>query len=631
MPDILSKTQDFTGFPKGRYFSENMKRGDFGLGALYKTTSLADSTTLTGLATVKAFADIGVYNLTGSSFPRDATRGVVAQDANGVLYYREVGTSTWTELYKPGTSPGMGVVWDGKHLYYVGNEYLGRAQPWASDASSSAGTVAVTNGSTTVTGTGTAFSVLHNGGRIRIAGVWYTVSTVSGATGLTLTTSYAGATASGLAYTVFAATYWDDEWQDFGAARTSYLNFQPFVYEGDIIVPRQTELARYNATDGSFNDQASNLLDLPDGFYYRAGAGNTTGVLLAVEPITGGTSYLILWDNRSTRSIAPWIPLRTKVQAIRPYDSGWIVVTQRQILYTNGYSVRVLSSGIDDKLDGDSFAVEPNGVEVVEDRVIIANQVGGYTRRRSGLYVYDIRENSYDYIAPLNHSYGVTPSAVFLDASNTINFSVATAEPGRTHLATLTEAAPSRASVITKPVAQNGNGKYLGAVKLDMAVASGAETVSGTIAVKVAAINRRLWGIQKAKTAGSNTSTIVVDGTALSDVQRGDEITVMQGVNAGLTRHISAISGAGTATETWTLDSALSGAIEANCYVSVSPFQKVAGKAVSGASELREMYFDARNRYEGKKWLVKVCFEDMTVPVELLEVAVIAQDQGPRT
>lgn len=633
MPDIISKTQDFAGFSKGRYFSENMKEGEFGLGALYKSTSLADSSTLAQLAEVRSFADIGLQNPSAVLLPQDATRGVAAQDVNGVIYARDLSTNTWTELYKPlHATHGGGILHDGRYLYYVGDEYLGRAKPWATNAISSAGTVAVTNGSANVTGTGTAFNnILHNRGRIRIAGVWYTVNTASSATALTLTTNYAGATASGVAYSIFAVTEWEDEWQDFGAARTGYTHFQPFLYEGDIIIPRQDALARYNATDGSFNDQADDVLDLPSGFYYRAGAGNTTGILLAVEPITGGTSYLILWDNRSLRSIAPWIPLRTKVQAIRPYDSGWLVVTQRQILYTNGYTTRPLSEGIDDKLDGDSFSVQPNGIEVLENRLIIANQVGGYGRKRSGIYVYDVTQNSYDYVSPLNHTYEVTPSAVFLDSMGSLNVSVATDEPSRKHLTTLTEAAPSHAYVITKPVAQNGNAKNLGSIKADMAVVSGADAISGTVSVKVAAINRRLWGIQKAKTAGANTTSIVVDGTLLSDVQVGDEVVVMQGANAGLSRHISAISGSGTTTETWTLDTALTGAIEANCYVSVTPFRKVATKTVTSATELRDMYFNCQNSYKGKKWLVKVQFENLTVPVEILEIAALAQDQGPRT
>ena len=62
------------------------------------------------------------------------------------------------------------------------------------------GTVAVTTGSTTVTGTGTSFLNYHAGEPITIAGVRYIIQSVTDNTRLTLRTNYTGATASGLAY-----------------------------------------------------------------------------------------------------------------------------------------------------------------------------------------------------------------------------------------------------------------------------------------------------------------------------------------------------------------------------------------------------------------------------------------------
>ncbi|HJQ38415.1 MAG TPA: C25 family cysteine peptidase, partial [Thermoanaerobaculia bacterium] len=63
-----------------------------------------------------------------------------------------------------------------------------------------AGTVAATNGSFTITGTGTNFTVLNPGDPIIINGVTYRVASVASNTSLTLTRSYTGATASGLAW-----------------------------------------------------------------------------------------------------------------------------------------------------------------------------------------------------------------------------------------------------------------------------------------------------------------------------------------------------------------------------------------------------------------------------------------------
>jgi hypothetical protein len=631
MPDIISKTQDFAGFPKGQYFSENMKKGEFGLGNLYKHMTLASSSTLTGLADVKSYSDI-VLDIFGSA-GTGPTNAIAAQDSNGVIYVRNMGSDTWSVYYKPGhTASATGIHWDGRYFYYMGTEKIGRADmsnlTYVYDTG---GTVSVTNGSATVTGSGTNFnSAAQNNKRIRIGTDFYTISSVASATSLTLTTNYTGATASGVAYQAFGS--WDDNWQDAGAALTGYLNFQPFSYQGDIVFPRQGRISRYNFTDDSFNADSSGLFTAPSGYYWRCGSGGQNGILLGLEPIRGGASYLVLWDNRSIRSVAPWIPLTSTVQSIEPYNGGWIVVTQREIIFTNGYSARVLSEGFDTKLGESSFAVIPNGLKVVDDRAIICNAIGGYTKKRSGVYVYDIKENAYEYIAPLGgHTYDVTPLAVYMDMNKAINVSYSTLIPARKYLTKLSDEAAPRGYVITKPIALDGNAKYLGAVKADFAIVEGADSITGTITASVAPLNRRVWGVQKAKTAGADTTHIVVNGTLLNDVQVGDEITVMEGVNAGTTRHVTAISGAGTATETWTLDSALSVAIEADAHISVTPFQKVAEKTVTAATELRDMLFNSQNRYKGKQYLVKLGFSGLTVPVEVLQVGLIAQTQGERT
>lgn len=631
MPDILAASNNLAGFPKNCYFSENMKRGEFGIASLYKHATLADSAGLSGLGNVKAFSDI-VFDIFAIAGP--TTNAVAAQDANGVIYTRNMGSNTWTEYYKPGhAAAAIGLLWDGRYFYYMGSERIGRADmgDMPSGYSDDAGTVSVTNGSPNVTGSGTNWNgAAQNGKRIKIGTAWYTVSNVASATSLTLTTNYTGATASGVAHRIFSK--WTDAWNDCGSALTSYLNFQPFQFEGDILIPRQDDLCRFNRGDGSFNDDGDGIFDAPDGFYWRCGAPGPNGILFGLEPIHGNSSYLVLWDNFSDRAITSWIPLTSKVQAIEPYGGGWLVLTEREILFSTGYSVRVLSDGFEPKIAGNSFAVIPNGFKVLKDHALIANAIGGYTKKRSGIYVYDIKADTYDYIAPLgNHTYNVTPLAIHIDINKTINVSYATTIPSKKYLATISDDAAPSGYVVTKPLALDGNAKYLGAVRAALGIVEGADSISGSVTAKVASLNRRLWGYQKAKIAGVDTTHITVDGTALSDVQAGDEITVMEGANAGLVRHITNISGAGTSTEVWTLDEALTANIEQDAYVLVTPFKKIAKKTVTSATELRDMIFNAQNRYEGRQYLVKLAFAGLTVPIEVLEVGLIAQTQGSRT
>jgi len=102
------------------------------------------------------------------------------------------------------------------------------------------GTIAVTNGSTAVTGTGTSWTagngVVANG-VIVIAGVSYTVATVNSATSLTLAAAYAGATASGLSY-IYNVGSGGQSLLDNGDPRFIQF-FVPYVAQNQIYSPPQ--------------------------------------------------------------------------------------------------------------------------------------------------------------------------------------------------------------------------------------------------------------------------------------------------------------------------------------------------------------------------------------------------------
>ena len=629
MNESLSQTQALGGFPQDQYFSQNMQKGQFGLASLLSNQSLADSTTLTSLANVQVFADGVINNPAGvGGFLASGFEVVFGQDSTGVIYSRRTELDTWSEFYSPGqTNFGAGMVLgDDARLYYVGDRYLGQASPWSPPYTT--GTISVTNGSVNVTGSGTLFTSNNsNGRRIKIAGVWYTVTYVS-ATSLTLNTTYAGTTASGLSYTLYSN--FDDDFQDFGSNLSggqAYSWATPFNFEGDLLIPRKNVLCRLNA-DGSFNDESDFAFELPEGMYIRCAAPGANKILLGAEIYKSSRSYLVLWDNFSIRSIAPWIPLKSKVQAIKSYNGGWIVITQREILFTDGYSIQVLSEGIDPRLGENSFSLTPYGLQIVGDRAITANQIGGYTRKRSGIYIFDIPKRTFQYLAPLGtHTYNATPYALFLDTAQKLHLSVETVLPAKKHLSLIKETTPSSATLITNPLAVTGNGKYAEGVKLDLATLEGGETITATVAVKLAAVNRRLWGIQKAKIAGSLTTQITVDGTALGDVNVGDEVTIMEGANAGLVRHITAITSEGAATEVWTLDEALTSNIEQDAYINLSPFRKVGKKSITSATALRDMYFNVQNKYKGKEFLVKIVFSNLSVPIEVPSAAVVSEEQ----
>lgn len=630
MPDLsLNPASSFRGFGEAKqgraYFMQGMEQGLYGAAARLSNVSVADNQ-------AGSLPDLGdVYALASGELPGGPA--LFAQDSNGHLYSRLLGGDTWSLYYKFIESfAGAGLVaGDNDRLYIVGNRYLAEFDTQL--APYSTGTIAVTNGSPNVEGTGTNFtSGFVAPFRIKIAGVWYTVQTITDATHIVLSTNYAGATASGVAFEAFGTGTFIEKFKDFGAAREltdspAYQWAQPFNYEGDVLIPRKNDMCRLN-NDGSFNDPSNPAIDFDNSLMMVSAAGGVNGILMALNHKSGRNAYLVLWDNFSDRSIAPWIRLNDQILSVQPYNSGWIVVTERRIVFTNGYSMRTLSKGIDSRFGEAAFAAIPNGVTVADDRVIICNQSSGYARKRGGIYIYHIDSDAYEFVPILDkYGYNATPNAVFIDADEKVNVSCATVLPSRKYITKLISDAPANASLITQPLGASPNGKHGDSVKLDMAILEGDETISATIAVKIAAMNRRPWGIQKSKIVGVDTSHITVDGTALGNVQAGDEIIILEGANAGLSRHVTEITGEGTATEVWTLDAALSSNIEANCYINLTPFRKTESKTVSSASELREMFFDVKNRYKGKNFLVKVQISGLSTPIEILDVAIVTADK----
>ena len=184
------------------------------------------------------------------------------------------------------------------------------------------GTIAVTNGSTAVVGTGTTFTnYLVAGEQITIAGVGYTIQSVTDNTHLVLTLNYAGTTASGLAYSApdfgynlnktIGTTAFNDLNGD-GDQDSGELGF------GGVTVELYTDSGTLGVIDGSDAVIATLVTDVngdylftglndgnyivsiespPSGYNYTGVGGNadsdagTTGQQQAAA-ITGGTSVL---------------------------------------------------------------------------------------------------------------------------------------------------------------------------------------------------------------------------------------------------------------------------------------------------------------------------------------------------
>jgi hypothetical protein len=619
----VQEIRKFNGFGTGDapgeyYYSQGMNRSQFGIMPGWSILADATSATVSMLGLVNWFTQGKVL---GTSY-------VYAVDDSGDIYRTPVGSITWSFIYDPATdSQGNGLIFDQKNrLLYAGQRYLGM---YDGTADYTTGTVSVTNGSATVTGSGTTFTSAMVGKRFRITGenTFYTVATFVSATEITLSTSYTGTTGSGKNYTIYTA--WTDQWKDFGASNET-TDFRPHdTYEDWVLLGNKNKVAVLNVTDDSFNSAG---FTFPDGYNVRVIKSGRTGALLGANINNRGV--LALWDAQSPRSIAPWIWLNSNVKSAVPVEGGWIVITSSAIYFTNGYSLQtILDRFLDHSRTGNAITVAliPQGAELLGETLAFWGTNSDWNRNKVGIYLLHLPTRLFEF-APVHNGalFDISAGAIFYDNNYSIHVSYVTNNPFVKTIGRLFNSTPSTAQYILKCGDDNTNDKIAEAVKLNLGIKTPTTAVANltfNVTVKLYNFRRMLWVRAQTNAASTVENKLKINGTIFR-AQVGDEVTVLTGANAGQIRHITAIANQGTSTEEWTLDSNLPNLTEDTAELNVMPFQLVKKHTVTNVSELKELFFNVKNRIKGKKYLLKILFENMTVTPELHEVQFIYDDLG---
>jgi hypothetical protein len=412
---------------------------------------------------------------------------------------------------------------------------------------------------------------------------------------------------------MYDGSTWTDNWKDFGTDIGTAL-IPSDTYEDVVIFLRNNNVCRLN-NDDSLNADASPAFTMPSGFTGIAVSSGKSGILIGFNVANRGV--LVLWDNHSDRAIAPWIWVAGQVQVIQPDGDNWIVVTTREVIRTNGYAVEDLTLGLDMSLGEPFFSCYPQGALVIDDKLVIANQEGGVNRKKSGFLVFDLKTRLFEF-APVHNfaTYGLTPYAVWFDKQFSIFVSYVDNFLSKNVIGQLSYGGTTKAWLITEKLGQGDNDKTAEAVKLNLSLSSkniGHSAISFDVSVKVYNFRRHLWLYGQTNGASSSADTLKVDGTqsVLNKAQVGDEVTILEGLNAGEVRHITSIVNSGLSNETWTMDAAFSNNTENAVVFNIAAFKKVEKKTISAAAELKDMYFDVKNKYRGKHFLVKILFENL--------------------
>lgn len=591
---------------------------------------------------INAFAD-GYGRDEGSSGGSDSF--MFALNDDGEVWQSLAGVATpqlVMPFHKNGShfsSGGIGgmIVDQKKRLLCAGQRYLAKFDPTVSEG---AGSADFTNASDTIiNGAGDAFVAGDVGKFLRVFGSggvvhYYRIKTFTSGTAIKIFSTCDLSTGT---YSYYILRSWEEQWKDFGSNFTqnseNYSAYTPCeTYEDTVLFGRGSNITSLNTLTDTITTDASPAFNMPDGFDCLAIHKGANGVLIASNFQRKGV--LILWDNFSDRSIAPWIHLGDRIVSVCKYNGGWIVITTREIFYTNGYSITPL---IDSFLDSTVFIyasnLHPQTSFVIENDLYCTLGVSYNGKRRAGVYKINLTSKLAHYIprADMNQTDERT-NALFYGGGN---------GSGRGYVGTTNswdaityDTEPTIAHFITNPVGKGDNWKHAEAIKLNLGI-SGTyynkdETFSFTITAKIAPMRKQMVNYGQLKIAmATNYDRITVNETIHYNAQVGEEVEFLGGLNKGYSRTIMSKTGAGTATAVWIFDRVLPNLdTDTSSLFFVYPFELIKTKTYTNITEMPEIWFDIKNKVKGKKFRIKFDIEGATVPIELRPFLFIYDDLG---
>lgn len=456
---------------------------------------------------------------------------------------------------------------------------------------------------------------------------------------------------------MFDGSTWIGNWRDFGFDISPVHAFRPAdLYEDWVVMGNQNRIALLNVTDDSFN---SNAFNLPSGFLITAIKSNRTGVLIGAN--IGERGVLILWDCLSARSIAPWIWLDDNISSICPMGSSWVVSYGNKLILTNGYTTSDLPSLPDLRInDSVSPDIYPSGMAVKDDYLFvgISTVVFGqpdFGRRKQGLWILNLSTKLWEFCPVSNRCLvDIQMGGFFLDNQGNFYIGYSTTRPqthfyiARVHNSFSGMSTTSNKAIYISETMGRGNTIKVGeAVLLNLnphhkpidvfatPVFQGVANPNIEIAVKLYDFKRILFRTGITNSTSTILNQLRVDGSLRSaisgQVEVGDEVTILQGANAGEIRHITSITNRGTVNETWTLDSNLPNLTSIAILLEICPFVKI-GTQILNTHEMKDYYFDAKGKVKGKKFLIKVVMtskaSETTIIPEITECSFVYNDLG---
>lgn len=575
------------------YYAENFKVENYGFGNVLIPgnygTKYADENT----ATLTKYAGNAFRNF----------RGVDVLDEGGAkyLYWIDESSNIWcaNELTATGQKlfntneacwyPDLKATGtdENSSIIYTTKDSIGRIHRGEATGGSS----------TELDDTGVDFTAMGGAGHLIAVGDYvynikdnklFTISAIA-ATKLTVTAVDGGDFASGDEYCIV-----DPNWQALTDDNYQYGR-QIIEFDQDFYALNGDYLA---IVDSSMAYTAEHKA-IESGWIARCGASN--GDTLAVGCNKNNQGKIFFWDKHSNGWIKK-MSLDNEIQSIEPYGNNYIYISGNGIWMTDGYSKRKLAP-FPDIRSRNAVTVIPHGMKVIENKLIINTVTGRLNRSATGLYIYDLLKNEFSYspfdpgttIADGKAGYNCGGGIVFFESwLDYIYYTFTNSGYGWTNGYITSrlwlESNENKGVIITNPIRLGKNARIK---KIEVNLINNTyeygnyDTQSMTVDLKLSNAKKALWPYTQAKIDSTELDKITVDGTinGFADAVKGDEILIRDGWNGFERRKIENIADAGTATEVWTLDSALPNLIKQSTLMNVIPFQRYGMTPVTNTTD----------------------------------------------
>lgn len=331
-------------------------------------------------------------------------------------------------------------------------------------------------------------------------------------------------------------------------------------FDGDYFIGNGNYISKLSNDESTFDEDYSQLPS-----FMQFNCIEQIGNNILIGGAKKGKGVLLLWDGVTPSKYQSIIPMTAPVYAIKEYRGGAIIYSGSSLYWTDGYSVKRLSTL--PGTNGINYSQIGHSGMVIDGKNIFLNAGSGtIDSRKRGIWVYDIERDSwtfnpYEVSASVRETYGTSMGGVFLipfaDSSNQILASYAV---DRNTIARVSRSGSNSFSmaIFAYTAPRNTKINFAELVLGQSMSESSAEKPIAKITMALSDGRKPFWmyGQVKSGETAVNYNEIPVNGTTTSTNKAvvGDLIMMAEGVSTGQYAFITDITNQGATSEVLTLD-----------------------------------------------------------------------------